>query len=352
MRHLICILALLASFHVPAQELLRFYSWKDYFDPKVLEDFQKESGIKVDYRSFTTTDELILALSNGEAYDVVVPSHFMLRQLIAEGKLAPLDTKQLPHYAYLDSFLLSTLAGIPKANQHAVPYLWGSIGMVINPELAQAALGGTLPNSWSLLFDPQQAARLADCGLAMPDAPEEVVSILLNYQGRRLASSSRRQIDRSLQTVKTLAQQLRALDNWEHIDELAAGRLCLAMSWSGHAIRAMEGNPGLSYRIPQEGAAIYIDTLAIPANAANPQLAYRLIDFLIAPENAVRNARETKFYAPLPSTVPEMQAFTRENPMQVLSTEQRRRSYLLESLQPGQKQALDQAWEQFKAARH
>jgi putrescine transport system substrate-binding protein len=351
MKYLLCVLALLASVGTQAQDVLRFYSWKDYFDPQVLDDFQNTSGIRVEYHAYTTSAELLQAMKKGEAYDVVVPSHFMLQQLIADQALMPIDTKQLSNYKHLDPWLLSTLAGIPSANRHAVPYLWGSIGLVVNPQLAQTAYGEALPNSWGLLFDEQQATRLATCGLGMPDAAEEATSLLFNYQGRRLSSSSTRQIGRRLQALRPLARRLRALDNWEHIDELAAGRLCVAMSWSGHAVRAIDLNPELSYQIPQEGAAIYIDTLAIPTNAAQPELAYRLINFLIAAESAIRNAQATKFYAPLPSDSAHMQAFVKSNPLQTLSTEQRRRSYLLESLKPAQKQALDHAWEQFKAAR-
>jgi len=350
MKRLLYPLLLIASLQTQAQDVLRFYSWKDYFDPAVLKDFETQTGIRVDYQAYTTAQELDQALRNGESYDLVVPSHFMLKQLIAEQRLTPIDSRRLPSYAQLDPWLLSILAGIPSANQYSVPYLWGSIGMAINPETAQAAYGAPLPNSWALLFDEAQSAKLSACGIGMPDAPEEVTSLLLNYQGRRLSASSNRLIARSLQTLTALAPRLRALDNWEHIDALAAGRLCLAMTWSGHALKAMQDNPQLTYRIPQEGAAIYIDTLAIPSNARQPELAYRLIDFLIAPRNAVRNARATRFYAPLPSEAEELQALIAETPLQVLTTAQRRRSYLLESLLPAQQQTLEQSWQQFRNA--
>lgn len=350
MKRLLYPLLLIASLQTQAQDVIRFYSWKDYFDPAVLKDFETQTGIHVDYQAYTTAQELEQALHDGEPYDLVVPSHFMLKQLIAEQRLTRIDSKRLPSYAQLDPWLLSILAGIPNANQYSVPYLWGSIGMAINTEVVQAAYIDPLPNSWALLFDEAQSARLSTCGIGLPDAPEEVISLLLNYQGRRMAASGNRQIARSVQTLIPLAPQLRALDNWEHIDALAAGRLCLAMTWSGHALKAMQGNPQLTYRIPLEGAAIYIDTLAIPSNASRPELAYRLIDFLIAPNNIVRNARATKFYAPLPSDAKALQALISETPLQVLSPAQRRRSYLLESLLPAQKQTLEQSWQQFKSA--
>ena len=351
MKRLFALLLLLAS-TAHAEEVLRVYGWKDYIDPQVLEDFRAQTGITVDYQAFTTSDELLAALAAGTDHDLVMPSHFMLEQLIAEGRLAPLDTGRLRHHASLDPWLLSTLAGIPAANRHTVPYLWGSIGLVVNPQQAQAHYSGALPNSWRLLFDPEQAAQLSNCGLGLLDAAEETSSLLLNFRGRRLSASSDRQIVRQLRSLEAVAPLLRTLDNWAFVDELVAGRLCLAMAWSGHAVRAMEGNAQLRYQIPDEGAAIYIDTLAIPTHAAHPELAYRLIDFLIDPPVAVRNARATRFYAPLHSSSPIIQAFAAEHPAQVLTAEQRRRSYLLESLAPSQKQILDDAWARVRAARH
>lgn len=352
MKHLVCLLALLVCTAAHAEQVLRVYNWKDYFDPAVLEDFHEQTGIRVDYHAFTTTDELLQTMAGGDAYDVVVPSHFMLKQLLAQHRLAEIDSQRLAHYQELDPWVVSTLAGIPGANQHTVPYLWGSIGLLVNTQAAQATYGAPLPNSWSLLFDEQQASRLARCGIGMLDAAEETASLLLNYRGRSLSSSSGRQIERSLQSLQPIAGQLHSLNNWSYIDDIAAGKLCLTMSWSGHAIRAMEKNPRLAYLIPDEGAAIYIDTLAIPANAPNPALAYRFIDFLIAPQNAIRNARATRFYAPLPSTSPAMQALLKNAPGQVLNTEQRRRSYLLETLAADQRQSLDAAWQQIKARRN
>nr|WP_313404536.1 extracellular solute-binding protein [Pseudomonas sp.] len=351
MKCLLALLFLLAS-TAQAGEVLRIYGWKDYIDPQVLEDFQTQTGITVDYRAFTNSDELLAALAADTDYDLVMPSHFMLERLITEGRLAPLDTARLQHYASLDPWLLSTLAGIPAANRHSVPYLWGSIGLVLNPQLAQSHYVGALPNSWRLLFEADQAAQLSSCGLGMLDAAEETSSLLLNYRGRRLSASSDRQLLRQMQKLEPIAPMLRSLDNWAFVDELIAGRLCLAMAWSGHAVRAMEGNAQLRYQIPDEGAAIYIDTLAIPSHAANPQLAYRLIDFLIDPPVAIRNARATRFYPPLPSSAPAMQSFAGEHPAQVLTADQRRRSYLLESLTPSQKQQLDQAWARIRAEHH
>lgn len=352
MKLLLAFLVLLSSVsQVHAQQVVRVYGWKDYLAPEVLRDFEAQSGIAVDYQTYTNTSELRQALSNGSRYDLVMPSHFMLEQLIEEKRLMPLDTRQLTHYNELDPWLLSILAGIPAANRHTVPYLWSSMGLVIAPSLAEASYGKSLPNSWSLMFEPAEAAKLSTCGVAMVDSIDEVASLLLNYRGRRLSQTTNRHLAKQIASLKPVMPFIQQINNWNFVDGLINGKLCLAMAWSGHAVRAMQGNPTLIYRIPDEGAAAIIDTLAIPANAPNPQLAYRLIDFLITPEIAMRNALNSNYYPPLPNDTPAMQDFAKAHPAHVLTREQRRRSYLLESVPAHQRIALDEAWSNLKATR-
>jgi putrescine transport system substrate-binding protein len=353
MKVLLALLALLATIaQAHAEQVVRVYGWKDYLAPDVLRDFQQQTGIAVDYQTYTSTDELRQALSDGSHYDLVMPSHFMLEQLIEEQRLTPLDTRQLTHYAELDPWLLTILAGLPQANRYAVPYLWGSTGLVIAPDLAQASYGAPPPNSWKLMFEAAETERLSTCGVAMLDASDETSSVLLNYRGRRLSRITNRQLIKQLDGLKAVTPFIRTMNNWDFVDDLINGKLCLAMAWSGHAVRAMQDNPKLVYRIPEEGAAIFIDTLAIPSDAANPQLAYRLLDFLIDPPIALRNALNSRFYAPLPNETPAMQSFAKAHPAQVLTTDQRRRSYLLESVPTSQRKILDEAWQDLKRNRH
>ncbi|MCF3990923.1 extracellular solute-binding protein, partial [Pseudomonas aeruginosa] len=143
----------LAPWLAQAEETLRVYNWNDYIDPQVLESFQKDTGIRVEYHTFATAEELDKALRSGEAIDVAVPSHDTLPALLKDNLLRPLDFTQLPNRSHLDRQLLSKLAAVDPDNRHAVPYLWGAVGLAINTPQAEAAYGGPLPNSWSLLFD-------------------------------------------------------------------------------------------------------------------------------------------------------------------------------------------------------
>ena len=192
-----------------AADSIRVYNWNDYIAPQVLENFTRDTGIEVEYHTFASAEELAAALQSGQSIDIAVPSHNDLPGLIASGRIRPLDFGLLPNRKHLDKQLLSKLAAVDPQNQHAVPYLWGAVGLAINTPQAETAYGGPLPNSWSLLFDPEQSRRLASCGISVLDAPDETLSLLLNYQGRSLARSAPSRIERAGGVLETLRPNLR-----------------------------------------------------------------------------------------------------------------------------------------------
>ncbi|MHA5861489.1 extracellular solute-binding protein, partial [Pseudomonas aeruginosa] len=152
--------------------------------------------------------------------------------------------------------LLSKLAAVDPDNRHAVPYLWGAVGLAINTPQAEAAYGGPLPNSWSLLFDASQSQRLKSCGISLLDAPDETLAILLNYQGRNLGRTAPSQVRRAAEALHGLRPNLRYVDSERYIADLEGGRLCLAMAWVGDALRAAKAGQPVSFEVPQEGSVL------------------------------------------------------------------------------------------------
>ena len=167
------LLLLLCPLFVQAEDVIRVYNWNDYIAPEALKDFEKASGVRVEYHTYSTAEELKQALRSGEKIDVAVPSHNDLPQLIKDKLIQPLDFTRLPNRSHLDPQLMSKLAAVDPDNRHAVPYLWGAVGLAVNQPQAEKALGGPVPDSWSLLFDPQYSARLKSCGLSLLDAPDD-----------------------------------------------------------------------------------------------------------------------------------------------------------------------------------
>lgn len=347
MRGLLFAVLMLACVGGQAQTL-RIYNWKDYIDPQVLAGFERTTGIQVDYQTFTTAQELDDALDAGAAFDLVAPSHFQLQRLIDDKRLQQLDIGKLRHYDNLDPKLLASLAGFSGAGRYVVPYLWSTVGLVIEREEVQRALEQDAPPSWRLLFDTHHAQRLQACGIGWLDAPEETFSLWMNLQGKRLQDASPRRLADSGAQLSARAGALRALNNEAYIEDLATGRLCVAMAWSGHALSAASRRPTLEFLVPEEGALLTIDSWAIPAAAQQPELAYRFIDYLLDPGNASLNTEATRFYAPLRSDLPEMIELAQRSPALVPRAGERRRLYFLEPLRAEQKQAIDRQWQAIK----
>lgn len=343
MKGMIAAWLLLWSFSSSA-ETLKIYNWKDYIEPDVISDFERDSGIKIDYKTYTTTQELDEALIHGGSYDLVVPSHYQMKRLIAEGRLLQIDVGQLVNYSNLDPKILSSLAGFDGASRYLVPYFWSTVGLVADRQSVEQALGKAMPNSWGMLFDGGMSAQLGGCGAAWLDAPEEVFSLWLNYRGKRLGRASDRLIGEVGQQMTVAASNLQALNNERYIEDMAAGRLCLAMAWSGHALAAAKRRNSLEFIIPEEGALMAIDGWAIPANAANPRLAYRFIDYMLRADIARRNTLATLFYSPLRRDLPEIRQLAGDHPELVPKKEERKRLYFLEELDDQRKHAIDIRW--------
>ncbi|MGH8353745.1 MAG: extracellular solute-binding protein, partial [Pseudomonas sp.] len=247
--------------------VIHVYNWNDYIAPQVLKSFEADSGIRVEYHTYSNAEELERNLRSGAPIDVIVPSHNELPRLIQAGLLQPLDFDRLGNRRHLDRQLLNKLAALDPGNRHAVPYLWGAVGLAINTRLAEAAFGGPLPDSWSLLFDPAQSARLAGCGLSVLDAPDEALSVLMSYQGLNLASSPPSRIKRAGELLADLRPHLKYVDSQRYIDDLSQGQLCVAMAWVGDALAAADAGQPVRFVVPAEGSVLFIDNLVIPSGA-------------------------------------------------------------------------------------
>lgn len=284
---------------------LRVYNWSDYIAPKTVARFEQETGIRVIYDVFDSNEVLEAKLLSGASgYDIVVPtSDFMGRQIIA-GVFQPLDLESLPNHRYLDAGLMELIASFDPGNRYGVPYLWGTTGIGYNVDQVHAALGDDAPlDSFDLVFQPQYASRLADCGIAFLDAPSELFSAVLNYVGLDPNSEVPEQYQQQArQLLEGIRPYIRYFHSSQYINDLANGDVCVAFGWSGDILqardRALEAANAIDieYVIPREGALMWFDMLAIPAGARNVDNAHRFIDYLLRPE-VIAEVTETVKYA-------------------------------------------------------
>ena len=273
---------------------LNVFNWPDYIAEDTLQAFQKRTGIRVNYNTFSSMDVLSTAIaSDPDTYDVIFPSARPLaRELVVAGRLQPLDKSALSHFGNLDKSILEDLAQFDAGNAHVVPYMWGTTGIGMNTAQVRAAIGNTVPlDSWNLLFDPAIAARLSSCGIGILDDPMEPITAALIWRGKNASDRSAESLDQVKRDFMAIRPYVRKFTgSSELIADLAAGDLCIVISYSGDVIQAQtiaaerEGGPEIAYVIPREGALRWTDVIAIPKNAKHPKNAHTFIDYLMEAE--------------------------------------------------------------------
>ena len=286
----------LASAAGAAEEKRRnIYNWSDYIADNTVPDFEKSTGIRVNYDVYDSNEVLEAKLLAGHSgYDLVVPSAmpYLARQIQA-GIYLKLDKSQLKNYANLDPQILAAAANADPGNEYGVPYMWGTDGLGYNPAKVKAALGPGAPvDSWKLLFDPDNARKLQSCGISILDSAQDVFPAALVYLGRDPQSRDPADLEAAAKAVDAIRPYVRKFNSSEYINDLANGDVCLAFGYSGDVVqakaRAAEAKNGvdIAYAIPKEGAMLWIDMMAIPKDAPHPGNALAFIDDVLRPETA------------------------------------------------------------------
>jgi putrescine transport system substrate-binding protein len=270
---------------------VHIYNWSDYIGEDTLENFQEKTGIEPVYDVFDSNETLEGKLLAGRTgYDVVVPSNHFLGKQIRAGAFQKLDKSKLPNWKNLDPALLKQLEKNDPGNLYAVPYLWGTNGIGYNVEQVAAALGTEKIDSWAVLFEPENAKKLAKCGIAFLDSPDEMIPAVLNYLGLDPNSTNPEDYDKAEAKLMEVRPYVRYFHSSKYISDLANGNICIAAGFSGDvfqaAARAEEAGKGIeiAYTIPKEGGNLWFDMLAIPGDAQNVDEAHAFINYLLEPE--------------------------------------------------------------------
>jgi putrescine transport system substrate-binding protein len=288
--------ALLSS--AGAQErVVNVYNWSDYIDPKVLENFTKETGIKVTYDTYDNNEIVETKLLAGKSgYDVVVPSGPFLQRLIKAGAFQKLDKAKLPNLSNMWPEVMQRLQVFDPGNQYGVNYMWGTTGIGLNLRKVRERLGTQPLNTWDIVLKPELATRLKDCGVQVLDAPEDVLPNVLNYLGLSPDSKKPEDLQRAGDAMFRVRSVVQKFHSSEYINALANGDICMAVGYSGDVIQAKKraeeakNDVEIAYLIPREGALMWFDSIAIPADAKHVVEAHAFIDFLMRPQVAAANS--------------------------------------------------------------
>ena len=285
------------------EKIVNVYNWSDYIDESVLSDFQKETGIRVVYDVFDSNEVLETKLLAGQTgYDVVVPSGSFMERQIRAGAFQKLNQSKLANKGNQWQDILDRLAIYDPGNAYSVNYMWGTTGIGYNEDKIKARMPNAPVDSLAMLLDPQIVSKFADCGVYMLDAPAELIPATLKYLGRDPASHLSSDIRRAEKALLAVRPYIRKFHSSEYINALANGDICLAFGWSGDVLqardRAAEADNGVvvDYKIPREGALMWFDQMAIPADAPHPNNAHAFIDYILRPE-VIAKASNYVYYA-------------------------------------------------------
>jgi putrescine transport system substrate-binding protein len=344
--------------HAHAEPVVHVYNWTDYIGENTLEDFQKTTGIKAVYDVFDSNETLEGKLLAGRSgYDVVVPTNHFLGKQIKAGAFQKLDKSLLPNLSNIDPLLLKQLSTNDPGNLYAVPYLWGTNGIAYNVDKVKAALGVEKIDSWAILFEPENLQKLKACGVAFMDSPDEMFPAMLNYMG--LDANSTNPADYKKAEAKFLAIRpfVRYFHSSKYISDLANGNICVAFAYSGDAFqakaRAEEAGKDIkiNYLIPKEGANLWFDMLAIPADATNSKEAHAFINYLMQPQAIAAVSDYVGYANPNLKAGPFMDQAVLTNPSIYPAPEVMDKLYISEQLPAKLQRSITRSWSKIKTGR-
>ncbi|MCB2136554.1 MAG: extracellular solute-binding protein [Rhodobacteraceae bacterium] len=283
----------IASAGVSAQEKLYIYNWADYFGETTITDFEAEFGVDVVYDTFSSNDVLeTKLLAGGSGYDVVFPSSERVGKQIEAGAYQPLDKSKLTNLGNVDRQFLGVAASVDPGNNYTVPYTWGTLGIYVDNAEVASRMPDAPIDSWEMIFNPEIVAHFADCGFFVQNSSIELIPAALTYLGREPGSVAEEDLDAAMDLLDGIRPYLLHSDNSRVISDIATGETCLGVVYNGDVgiayVRADEGGRELdiTYSVPKEGTDMFMDVMAIPADAPNPDAAHKFINYILRPKVA------------------------------------------------------------------
>jgi spermidine/putrescine transport system substrate-binding protein len=270
---------------------LHVYNWSEYIDPQIYEDFEEEFGVKVIEDTFSSNEDLLAKLQAGATgYDLIVPSDYMITIMRELDLLAELNYDNIPNFENISD----TFRDPPydPGNKYSIAYQWGTSGIGYDLNYFEEA-----PDSWAHIFDPAIASQYAG-KMTMLNDSREVIGAALKYLGYSLNSTNEAELEEAKELLIQQKQWVSAYDSEAFGDLIASGDAIIGHGWSGGYFMAAAEADNVWYVIPQEGAVVWTDNLAIPKTAPSKYTAEVFINYLLRPEVGAKITNFTWYGSP------------------------------------------------------
>jgi putrescine transport system substrate-binding protein len=336
--------------------IVNVYAWADYFPQSVLEKFQSETGIHVNYTVFDSPDTAETALSVGSSnYDIVTmnASPHLARE-IPKGFWRKLDQPQIPNARNADPQILRVLSQADPGNLYAVPWMWGTVGIIYNAEKVKAVVGPLPTESLDLIFKKELAAKLEKCGISVLDSWQDVLPLVARYLGQPQLSAEPAQLDAVVKKLQEIRPFLRRISTSGYYEQLADGELCLSIGYSGDAMiarrMATESNTKIQvdYAFPRVSVTLYVDSMVIPADSPNYPGALKFINFMMRPEISAEVTRFIGFASGNSAALPYLDPSMRTNSIVYPPAEVRARFEMERVYTTDELRTFNRTWQRFR----
>lgn len=266
--------------------VVNVYNWGEYIDTNLIAQFESETGIKVNYKTFESNEQMYSVLKQGGvSYDVVIPSDYMVSRLISEDMLATIDFANVPNYSLIDDSLKNE--AYDPDNLYSVPYMWGTTGIIYDPSVVGEV------DSWEALFDEKNAGNIL-----MFDNSRDAMGIALKYLGYSINTTDVTELNKAYELLKDQKPSLQGYVMDQIFDKLESGEAAIGPYYAGDYLTMHQNNPNLKFCIPKEGSIVFVDAMCILKDAQNKANAEAFINFMSGTEQSMANAEFIGYTSP------------------------------------------------------
>lgn len=269
---------------------LNVYTWSDYVDISLIQEFEKANNCKVVIDTFDSNESMYSKIKAGAVgYDIIIPTSYMAKLMYEQKLIEKLDLEKIPNSKFIDKRYLNNLA-FDKKMEYSIPYMLGYTCIAYNKEKL-----GKLDNSWDVFSKEELKGRMT-----MLDDYRETLGAGLFFIGAKINSINPTEIEKAKDQVLKWKKNLAKFDNEVYKNGITSGEFIIVQGYSGDLLQVMEESKNIECMIPKEGVSISCDDIVIPVSAPNKELAYKFINFIIEPHNAAKNMAYTQFFPPVP----------------------------------------------------
>ncbi|HUQ37908.1 MAG TPA: extracellular solute-binding protein [Aestuariivirga sp.] len=286
-------------------------NWADYINPASLDNFEKETNIRIVHEVFTNSSETKdLLVQGSDKYDVMVQAGAQMRQILdEESAVEMLDRAKIPNAEFLDPAALTYTEILDPNNSHSVPYMWGTVGMGVNKEKVRAIRPDAPLNSLALMLDPAIAADVSKCGIAVIDEPIDVIPAFVAYLGGDMKNIGITDLEAVEVALSKVSDYIKVVSVDSYINSLSEGKYCVVWGYSGAIFYARDlakanGKGTIVYNVPKEGSQLWFDLFVIPNKSQNKDGAYQLLNYMLKPEVAAANTNFLQYANPILTSAP------------------------------------------------